>query len=373
MIFTNNVLWYKVNVRFIVVVSRQPPYADKIVAMKSHITMIKKKHSVLCRFFVLLPAIFALIQGVQAQPFAFISRDLLVSFRKLSPFATPYELVVNIGQATNYNNLPPGARITITQFTFNQLTNAFGDFNDLSWAVSGEVRLGDGGAANIPANTIWVCRPRSDPQTQTTPYTRVGSQSTIVTRIYSIGVNAVSISRSTSSNQFNTLTAIQENSGDPQGLSAQMGANGNYQNNFSSDVENTTPGSFTTPVRSDFYEMRPTGSVDPHTGLTTGPGAYLGYFELDPGGTLTFTAAGGTVAPPPPPVLSIARSNLLNTVSFVSTNGAIYTLHFTNAAGLTSPLTNWPALPSPLTGNGAIMSFQDSTSDTMRFYRVEAH
>jgi hypothetical protein len=349
-------------------------YADEIVAMKSFLNMIKKKLPVICLLFVFLPSIFAFIQGVQAQPFAFVSRDLLVGFRKLSPFSTPYELVVNIGQSTNYNNLPPGTRITITQFTFNQLTNAFGDFNNLSWAASGEVRLGDGGATNIPVNTIWVCKPRTDPQTQTTPYTRVGSQTTIQTRIYTIGNNAVSISRSTISNQFNTVTAVQENSGDPQGLSNQMGANGNYQNNFSSDVENTTPNNFTTPVRSDFYEMRPTGNVDPHTGLTTGPGAYLGYFELDPNGTLTFTAAGGTVAPPPPPpTLSIARSNLLNTVSFVSTNGAIYTLHFTNAAGLTSPLTSWPALASPLTGNGTIMSFQDSTSDAIRFYRVEAH
>src|SRR5713101_4922231 len=109
------------------------PYAGKIVAIKSHITMIKKKYSVLHRFFVLLPGIFALIQGVQAQPFKYTGRDLLVGFRKLSPFSTPYELVVNIGQVTNYNKLPPGSRITITQFTFNQLTNAFGDLNDLSW------------------------------------------------------------------------------------------------------------------------------------------------------------------------------------------------------------------------------------------------
>lgn len=338
--------------------------------------MTKKKYSILHRFLILLPAIFALIQGVQAQPFVYTGRDLLAGFRKLSPFSTPYELVVNIGQATNYNNLPPGTRITITQFTFNQLTNAFGDLNNLTWAVSGEARLGDGGATNIPINTIWVCNPRTDPQTQTTPYNRVGSASQIVPdgRIYSIANDAVSISRSTSSNQYNTFTAVQENAGDTEALSTQMGPSGNYQNSFSKDVENTTPGSFTTPTRSDFYELRPTGNVDPHTGLTTGPGAYLGYFELDPDGTLTFTAAGGTVAPPPPPpVLSIARSNLLNTVSFVSTNGAIYTLHFTNAAGLMSPLTNWPALANPLTGNGAIMSFQDSTSDPMRFYRVEAH
>jgi hypothetical protein len=354
-----------------------PPYAGQIVAMKSFPTMIiKKKYSILCRFFVLLPALFALIQGAQAQPFKYSGRDLLVGFRKLSPFSTPYELVVNIGQATNYNNLPPGTRITITQFTFNQLTNAFGDLNDLSWAVSADAKGGDGGATNVPINTIWVCNPRINLQTQTTPYNRAStfSQSPVVSKISGIGVNAASLSSSTVSNQYNTLTAVQEDAGSPQALSTQMGPNGSYQNTFGADVENMTPDSFTTPVRSDFYELRPNGTVDPHTGLTTGPGAYLGYFELAPNGTLTFTAAGGTVAPPPPPpTLSIGRSNLLNTVSFASTNGAIYTLHFTNAAGLTSPLTSWPALASPLTGNGSILSFQDSTSDAMRFYRVEAH
>src|SRR5260221_1864971 len=131
-----------------VVASQPSRYAGRIVAMKSFPAMIKKKHSVLCRLFVFLLTNFAFFQSVQAQPFAFVSRDLLVGFRKLSPFSTPYELVVNIGQATNYNNLPPGARITITQFTFNQLTNAFGDLSDLSCAVSGEVKLGDGGVTN---------------------------------------------------------------------------------------------------------------------------------------------------------------------------------------------------------------------------------
>jgi len=360
-----------------VVASRQSTYAGEIVAMKSFPTMINKKHPVDCRYFVFLSAFFALLQTASALPFVYKPHDLLVTFRKLSPFATPYELVVDIGQATNYNNLPPGTKITITQFTLDQLTNSFGDLNDLSWAVSGGVSFGSGNAS-LPNNTLWVTDPRTDPGTQTTPYTRIssGNAQPTVAKISSIGNNAVTYSGSSSvvSNQYNTTTAVQIPADNSLAPSPQLGPSGNFQNTFTADVENTTPGSFTTPVRSDLYEMRPTGSVDPHTGLTTGPGAYLGYFELDPNGTLSFTAAGGTVAPPPPPpVLSIARSNLLNTVSFVSTNGAIYTLHFTNAAGLMSPLTNWPTLPSPLTGNGAIMSFQDSTSDATRFYRAEAH
>ena len=337
--------------------------------------MIKKKHSVLCRFFVLLPAIFTLVQAASALPFVYKPHDLLVTFRKLAPFATPYELVVNIGQTTNYNDLAPGTKITFTQFTLDQLTNSFGDLNNLSWAVSGCVSFGSG-SASLPNNTLWVTDPRTDAGVQTTPYTRIssGNAQPTVAKISGIGNNTVTYSGNQSVGPYNTPTAVQIPADNSLAPSPQLGPNGNYASTFSADVENTTPGSFTTPVRSDLYELRPTGSVDPHTGLTTGPGAYLGYFELNPNGTLTFTAAGGSVAPPPPPpVLSVARSNLLNTVSFTSTNGAIYTLHFTNSAGLGAPLTAWPALPGPLTGNGAIMSFQDSTSDAMRFYRVEAH
>ena len=78
--------------------------------------------------------------------------------------------------------------------------------------------------------------------------------------------------------------------------------------------------------------------VDPHTG-TNGLAYYVGYFELQLDGSMTFTreAASTTVAPPPAPMLSIARSGNVSSISFLSTNQATYTLLFTNTAGLTAP------------------------------------
>ena len=57
---------------------------------------------------------------------------------------------------------------------------------------------------------------------------------------------------------------------------------GNYQGTFQGNVENNT-GSFASSVRSDLYELRP---------ATGNPvGTYLGFFELSPTGTLSFSSA----------------------------------------------------------------------------------
>jgi len=140
-------------------------------------------------------------------------------------------------------------------------------------------------------------------------------------------------------------------------------------------VENITPSSFSSVSRSDFYRARPTGFADPETGLTTGPAFYLGYFSLNTDGTLTFTRATSTTTSPlpPPPVLSIQRNGTTNTISFATTNGAIYKLYFTNVAGLKTQLTNWPSPSTNITGTGSASSFMDITSDTNRFYGVIAH
>ena len=98
----------------------------------------------------------------------------------------------------------------------------------------------------------------------------------------------------------------------------------------------------------------------------------LGSLSLAANGVVTFTKA-TTTTPPPPPLLSITRSGLVSSVSFLSTNGATYTLFFTNHIGLSAPVTNWPAMPGTITGDGSTKSFQDTTADSDRFYRVGAH
>jgi hypothetical protein len=155
---------------------------------------------------------------------------------------------------------------------------------------------------------------------------------------------------------------------------------GTLNDNWVSNVETTTPSSFSGSVRSDLYEVRPLDNghggtvVDPHTG-TSGIAYYVGYFELNSDGTMTFTreeASTTPPSPPPAPTVSISRSGTTTTISFGTTNGATYSLHYTNSSALNIPLANWPVLPTTVTGDGSIKTFTDSATDADRVYRVGA-
>jgi len=147
----------------------------------------------------------------------------------------------------------------------------------------------------------------------------------------------------------------------------------------SGNLEKSTPGSFSGAVRSDLYEVRPLADVhgnpivDPHTG-TSGLAYYVGYFELTSAGALSFTReAASAPLPPAPQIVLLARSGNNSTVFFTTTNGATYTLYYTNAGGLSAPTTNWPSSPTTIVGDGNTDSLMNTTTDPARFYRVGAH
>jgi len=124
-------------------------------------------------------------------------------------------------------------------------------------------------------------------------------------------------------------------------------------------------------VVSDLYQSVPTGSTDPNSGKTTGAAYYVGYFTLNPDGTMTFTRA--SAASPTQPVLTISRAGTTSTISLATANGTTYTLFYTNSSGLTQPVSTWPSSPTTLSGDGTTKSFSDTTSDPDRVYRVGAH
>jgi hypothetical protein len=153
---------------------------------------------------------------------------------------------------------------------------------------------------------------------------------------------------------------------------------------ISFNIEQMTPASFNSAAVADFYESAPApggrpGSLtyypDPISGSTTNV-YYVGHFDLSPSGELTFTreAAGTTPPPPPPPpVLGVAFNPTTATISFGTTNGATYTIIYTNFAGLTAPRTTWPVLGNPITGNGGTATIQDTLTAEGRVYSIIAH
>lgn len=323
---------------------------------------------------IVLPAT---VTMVGAQQFTYSNKgDLLLGFRKTGANQANFEVVVNIGSITTFESLAPGASVAVTGYTPAQLGNAFQDLNNLQWSVSAAVP-GISTWQGNPAGTLWYTRARTDIATQSTPVDRfaVSAQANVSTKMSSVGSGATTISSNLgTASENNTATLVREPTGDSSGLSAFIGFSqdatlGNFEY-LPTNTENTTPASFTTAVRSDLYRAYPTTKTDPDTGLTSGAAYYVGYFELDPNGNLTFTRASGTVTPPAP-TITIGRAGNISTVSFLSANNASYTLHYTDLAGLTTPVSTWQT-GETLPGNGSTVSFQDTSPDANRVYAVSA-
>src|SRR5262245_9690143 len=151
---------------------------------------------------------------LSAEPFVYTGRDLLLGFRQPDSIS---EMVVNLGQASNYFNAPSGSPIVIGQFTPAQLQAAFSTFNGLLWSVSGTTRIGDQGDPSIPDSTLWMTRPRSDPNTQTQPWLSKSlfSQGGGANKVNELGVNTTLLSDGTPADPVsNTATVIIEPAGE---------------------------------------------------------------------------------------------------------------------------------------------------------------
>ncbi len=317
-----------------------------------------------------------------AQPFLTPNNgDLLAGFRKTGANQANYEVVVNIGNVTNLEALAPGTQVSIGQYKASQLADAFSDYNNLQWSVFGSSKV-FGSWAGFPYTTIWYTLPRDNADSQTQAPGRVPSsgQTQVKQWILSAGYGAAFISTAGVSNADNTVSFIREPSGDAaHALSVSIedpndNTLGDFNGSLNFAVENTTPASFSSAVRSDLYQSCPSGSMDPISHATTGSAYYVGYFQLNPDGTMSFTRASNTtVTPPPPPVVSIGRAGSTSTLSFSTTNGATYSVYYTNAAGLATPLSTWPVLPGMITGDGSVKSVSDTSSDVDRVYRVTVH
>ncbi len=299
--------------------------------------------------------------AVSAAPFLYTSGDLTLTFRK-SGNATDY--VVNIGKATNYNNLPAGTTFTVSNLAVGQLSSSFPDYNELKWSVAAANRL-EALDPNYPAQTLWISRQRISPSVPSTPWQRRGQslQGNNGSQIDAIGKNAALASSTLPGNANNTATGVVIPVGNNPNVGTAIGVNGNYAGNFQGNVETLTAADFADNAgnvsQADLYELLP-GSGDAR---------YLGYFEFKPNGTLTFNNP--AVAPPAPTITGIVRNGAVTTVSFTTTAGATYRLRAAAAAGLTTPVSTWTTGAS-IVGTGAVLSLSDTNTADIRFFAVDA-
>jgi hypothetical protein len=340
-------------------------------------------------------------QLASAQNFtASTNGDLIAGFRKTGANAGNYELVVDLGSVTNLLAMSTGATVTMSNLTSGVLSDSFPTGNgNLQWSVfsycnrSASVYWTNSFGV-FPSSTVWyTLSSGTNTTTQTTPPARNphSSQALLDARMWSVvfGAETISAAPPDVTNADNNSFLVREPASDDGTQTTLNDFIAGDQNNpglgdfggstINYSVECTNPASFTSPTRSDFYQSCPdsggTTYTDPITGQTTGNCYLVGYFLMNPNGTMTFTRAqtNSSSGPPPAPVLSIQRSGNTSTISFNTTNGANYTLVCTNSGGLSTPRSTWPVVGSSITGAGGSTNFTDTTTDTRRVYSVIAH
>jgi PKD repeat protein len=272
--------------------------------------------------------------------------DVLAGFRRSGSLSGQYQVVADLGNVTNLIKLSAGTQITITNFTAGQLSDAFTNNNNLQWSVfstfpsQGRTAQWVTPLGTFPGFTIWYTLPGTSVTTQTQAPPRQGNtqQANQVTLMNSVGTAAQTISGYSSESVDNTNSEVRESVQYPADILSAFIADNTYPTNgdFGSqgtplpneeDVENNTGASFTAAERSDFYQVCPTGTTDPISGSTTSAN-FLGYFLLNPNGSMTFTRAAAVTAP------------TAGTLTASATNGfGPLTVTFTNTAS--GSITNW--------------------------------
>ena len=283
--------------------------------------------------------------------------DVLVCFR-----LGGNDMVVDAGQISTFTSAAPNQRIPITQYTGTQLAKV--GTNGVSWSAF----------TWLSGNTLFVTKPRTSLNSQTTPWPCASSpvQSGTVARMVTIPPGAL--------DELNLLVypvstptaVVEEDNSDgnqnyTDGVSyddALTGAyGGDFNGTFAGDPENTTLANFTTSgsvVRSDFYQMTPTSG---HAS-----GTWLGYFEFSTNGAMTYVAYPST----PPVIASINRSGTTTTINYTAGLYGTYTLRGTNSLTSGTPMANWPAITTLTSGDTATHTITDTTTDSTRFYTITA-
>ncbi len=288
---------------------------------------------------------------------SYTAGDVLVCFRKGGN-----DMVVDAGQISALTGATANQRIPITQYTGTQLAQV--GTNGVSWSAF--TWLND--------NTLFVTRPRTSVNAQTTPWTAASSsvQATVDGRMATIPPGALD-ELNLLIYPVSTSTAVVEedsSAGNPNytdGVSYHDALTGAYQSDFDGkfqgNPENSTPNNFTTAgrvIRSDFYQLTPTSGY--------GLGTWLGYFELSTNGAMTYVAYPSTT----PVVSSISHSGTITTVTYTTGLYGTYTLRGTNSLTSGTPSASWPAVTTLTSGDKATHSAQFTDTNNAEFYIITA-
>ena len=284
--------------------------------------------------------------------------DVLLCFRKSGGGAN--DLVVDAGPISGFTNATPNQRISITQYTGGQLAAALSATNGVSWSAFAYF--------DNSVNPNWaLCMTRArtvlNNQTLSWPAESASAQQYLITT--EISTIPIGANDNLLYNGANTATGVVEpdsssgNANYPNGQSyhTALDPNGTGDDNFggfTGNPENTTANNFTTAgtaARSDFYWIPPTGA---------GAVKYLGYFELNTNGAMTYVAYPTAI----PTLKSISRSGNIATLIYKSGVYGTYTLLGTNK--ISAQVSTWPVIGALSNGDNSTHSVQDTDSISSR-------
>ncbi len=298
--------------------------------------------------------------------------DVLVCFRKSGG---ANNLVVDAGSISAFTNATPNQRIPITQFTTNQLYNI--GLNSVIFSANAWL---DGSVSPVSSQwSYFMTKPRSSLSTQTTPYSPLVIDSFQNLLAGDLGKIVDGAKDNRTYNLLNTDTAVLEPYTDSSGSSSDyptgqsytytIGPSFDFLGDFNGLPEKTAPNNFvtgSTVVRSDFYQVLPKV-----IGGFAGSTRFLGYFELNTNGVLTYVAfPSGT--PTTPVITGMARTNTTSYISFTTGSFGTYTLRGTNDISGSTAKTNWPAITSTNVSSSSTKILTDSTSSSTKFYVITA-
>jgi hypothetical protein len=257
--------------------------------------------------------------------------DVLLCFRKSGG---ANDLVVDAGPVATLTNLPVNTRYSITSYASTNLA-AVGT-NGVSWSAF--TWLND--------KTLFMSQGRASLNIQSDPWDTpaIGgySPALVSSQMKPVPVGASdSLANVTSPNSSATAVIEPDGSGNyDQGLSYKdaifgQGTEATFDGSFEGSPELTTSNNFSVSgkvVRSDFYQIPPSGSV-----------RYLGYFEFNTNGLMTYVAY-----PTAPVVQTLAATAVATTTAqlnaSVNPTNANTTFYFqyglTSSYGSTSSSTN---------------------------------
>jgi hypothetical protein len=97
-------------------------------------------------------------------------------------------------------------------------------------------------------------------------------------------------------------------------------------------------------------------------------GTWLGYFEFNTNGVMTYVAYPSTT----PVISSISRSGNTSTINYKTGLYGTYILRGTNSLTSGTAMASWPAIVTLSSGDNATHTITDTTTDDIRFYTITA-